>query len=582
MPALVDRGRLDIKLNGYGTAPAAALADPALHPRVQDYRRQASTRMVALEPRDIRTRVPAAPYHVSRKVDGEFTVLVYRDGQALSLNPGGTVRVGLPWMDEAAGLLSQAGVREALVAGELYVERPGVTQSTGCPGAPAGRPRVHDVTSTARQPTSLEDLQNLRFAVFDLVSLEGKSPGENFADTWKQIERIFAKGRLVHPVQAEFVKDVDGIERLLHQWVEVEGAEGLVARSDTAGTFKIKLRQTLDAAVIGFTEATDERQGLLHDLLVAVMRGDETLQVLTRVGGGFSDDQRRTMLSDLKDMAAQSEYAEVNSDHVAYQMVEPQWVVEISCLDLISQTVGGGPIMRMALDWDRAARAYSVVRRLPLASVISPQFVRLRDDKTVSPADVRIRQVTDLVEVPLADRDARQVVLPASVVLRREVYTKQMKGETMVRKFVLWKTNKELQSEDYPAFVVHFTDFSPNRKTALERELRVSNSREQIDLLWEGLKSNNLAKGWELRGEPSIAAALEITAPAAGTAEQAPLEAAAPKMAPSERTKRAKTKKAQEPAVPSEAAQAPAEEAPPKMAPSERTTTKPAKKKKTG
>ena len=130
--------------------------------------------------------------------------------------------------------------------------------------------------------------------------------------------------------------------------MEVEGAEGLVARSDTAGTFKIKLRQTLDAAVIGFTESTDERQGLLHDLLVAVMRGDETLQVLTRVGGGFSDDQRRTMLSDLKDMAAGSEYAEVNSDHVAYQMVEPQWVIEMTCLDLISQTTNGGPIMRMA------------------------------------------------------------------------------------------------------------------------------------------------------------------------------------------------------------------------------------------
>ena len=85
MVALIDRGRLDIKLNGYGTAPAAALADPGIHPRVQDYRRQAARRMVALEPRDIRTRVPAASYHVSRKVDGEFTVLVYRDGQALSV-----------------------------------------------------------------------------------------------------------------------------------------------------------------------------------------------------------------------------------------------------------------------------------------------------------------------------------------------------------------------------------------------------------------------------------------------------------------------------------------------------------------
>ena len=163
-----------------------------------------------------------------------------------------------------------------------------------------------------------------------------------------------------------------------------------------------------------------------------------------------------------------------------------------------------------------------------------------------------------------------------------------MKGETMVRKFVLWKTNKELQSEDYPAFVIHFTDFSPNRKTALERELRVSHSREQIDVLWEGLKGSNLAKGWELRGAPSPAMPAEIA-----TAAPAPAEEAAPKMAPSERTKRAKTKKtAEEPAVPSTAEQPPAEQAPaeqapaeeaaPKMAPSERTTTKGARKKKSG
>ena len=347
---------------------------------------------VALEPRDIPVRVPAAPYHVSRKVDGEFTVLVYRDGQALSINPGGTVRVELPWMEEAAGLLSQAGIREAMVAGELYVARPD------------SRPRVHDVISVARQPSSPDDLRNLRFAAFDLISVEGKSLVEPFADTWRRIERIFGKGQSVHPVQAQLVNDVEGIQRLVEQWVEAEGAEGLVARSDTAGTFKIKLRQTIDAAVIGFSEAIDERQGMLHDLLVAVMRGDETLQVLTRVGGGFSDNQRRTMLADLKDMAAHSEYAEVNADHVAYQMVEPQWVIEISCLDLISQTTSGGPILRMALDWDRGEHSYHVVRRLPLASVISPQFVRQRDDKTVCPSDVRIRQVTDLVEVPLAER----------------------------------------------------------------------------------------------------------------------------------------------------------------------------------
>ncbi len=64
--------------------------------------------------------------------------------------------------------------------------------------------------------------------------------------------------------------------------------------------------------------------------------------------------------------------------------------------------------------------------------------------------------------------------------MAREVYTKSAKGETMVRKFVMWKTNKADQSEEYPAFVIHFTDYSPNRATPLAREVRVSNSPEQI------------------------------------------------------------------------------------------------------
>ena len=78
-------------------------------------------------------------------------------------------------MAEAAELLSQGGIQDALVAGELYVS------------LPDGRPRVHDVTSVARQPSTLQDLENLRFAAFDIISLDGKLPGEQFADTWKQL-----------------------------------------------------------------------------------------------------------------------------------------------------------------------------------------------------------------------------------------------------------------------------------------------------------------------------------------------------------------------------------------------------------
>ena len=71
----------------------------------------------------------------------------------------------------------------------------------------------------------------------------------------------------------------------------------------------------------------------------------------------------------------------------------------------------------------------------------------------------------------------------------------------MVRKLVMWQTNKAEESQqsearDFPAYVIAFTDYSPNRKTPLERDIRVSNSREQIDSLWCELVKEYVVKGW--------------------------------------------------------------------------------------
>ncbi|HVK07432.1 MAG TPA: hypothetical protein VM597_01515, partial [Gemmataceae bacterium] len=133
--SLINRGRMEIKRGEYAVGAATVLADPTLVPRIQDYRRHIASRMVPLEPEQVLKRFPAADYLVSLKVDGEFNVLVFADGAALLANPGGTVRIGLPLIKEAADLLQKAGVRQAMIAGELYY------------AAGAGkRPRVHDVT----------------------------------------------------------------------------------------------------------------------------------------------------------------------------------------------------------------------------------------------------------------------------------------------------------------------------------------------------------------------------------------------------------------------------------------------------
>ncbi|MFO0803643.1 MAG: hypothetical protein U0791_11070 [Gemmataceae bacterium] len=485
--SLVNPARLEIKLGEYATGAATALEDPLLVNIAQDYRRLTAQRMAPLEADDIFKRFPAGEYHVSLKVDGEFDILVYDEGETLTVNPGGTVRVGLPLHKEAAALLKAAGVKKAILAGELYCQK-------------EKRARVHDVSRIARQPASQAELDALAFAAFDIIQLDGLPHAAPFAETWAKLTQLLRGGKNVHVVETVLLKDAGEIDAQFRKWNDL-GAEGTVVRSDAVGVFKLKPRHTIDAVVIGFTEGTEDRKGMIHDLLVAVMRADGCLHVLGHVGGGFTNDDRRAFLADLKDDVVKSDYVEVN-DQVAYHMVRPESVIEISVLDLIAQTTRNQPINKMVLNWNSAENKYEIVRRLPLAALISPQFVRRRDDKMLNANDIRIQQITDLVEVALADRDARQLNLPSSTLLRREVMTKVLKGNTMVRKLVMWQTNKESDAEHWPAYVIHSTDFSPNRKTPLERDLRVSSSREQIEELWGELAAEAFVKGWAPAGGP--------------------------------------------------------------------------------
>jgi hypothetical protein len=485
---LLDPAFLHIKLGSYATAPATALADQLLLPRVQGYRRALSNRMIALDRHAATSKLPAGDFFVSRKVDGEFNVLAFAEGEALLINPGGTVRSGLPLLQEAAATLKAAGVSKAIIAGELHVRK-----------ASDQRERVHDVSRIARNPSSAAELDQLAFAVFDLLEVDDVTFPSDYANVWKQITTLFASGKLVTPVETVATSGSSkAVMELFERWAEAEGGEGIVARSEDQGWFKIKPRHTLDVAVIGFAEGTDDRAGMLHDLLLGIARPDGSWQVLGRVGGGFSEEDRRAFLSDLRDIVRPSDYAEVNSDRVAYEMVRPEWVIEISCLDLVSQTTRGASIDRMVLTWDEAASTWRTTRRLPLCSVISPQFVRRRLDKTPNVQDCRLGQLSDIVEIPQLDVSAADLTLPTSEVLQRAVRVKELKGKVMVRKLLLWKTNKDDVSQgEYPAYVLHLTDFSPNRKDPLQREIRVSDSLDQIQRFYAQWEEKYFVGGWK-------------------------------------------------------------------------------------
>jgi ATP-dependent DNA ligase len=481
-----NKDAMKVMAGGYLIGDDDALSDASLITTVRTRRRQHGQMMVALDKELVTRRMPKADYFISRKLDGEFTMLIYRDGEAVILNPGGTLRAGAPFMLEAAAALKNAGVKSALLGGELYVQRPD-----------GRRPRVHDVVRVARAPADAGEVAQLAMGFFNIYDLDGTDLSMNFADMLAKLESIFVGGKKAHAIETVKGDDTKAVLRQYELWVEKQGEEGIVVRSDTAGLFKVKPHHTLDLAVIGFTESINEREGLLHDMLLAVVRDDGTFQLVGRVGGGFSEEQRAEFLTLLKTMVVESDFKEVNSDRVAYQMIRPGLVAEIECLDLVSRTSRDNTIDRMVLEWNDKEARWEGVRSMPLCSILSPQFKRFRDDKQATAQDVRMSQLSDLVEIPDINRAAEEIKLPPSKILKRAVAVKEAKGSKMVRKVVMWKTNKEEQSRDYPAYVLHVTNYSANRKTPLEVDLRVTSSLDQAEAMFTVLKKELFVSGWK-------------------------------------------------------------------------------------
>ena len=101
-------------------------------------------------------------------------------------------------------------------------------------------------------------------------------------------------------------------------------------RSDSAGRFKLAATQP---GCGGHRFYRGERAGssghAARSPLALRRRADGSLHVLGHVGTGFSDEERRSLLSDCNDRLVASDYSEPSDHHVAYQMVRPELVVEI-------------------------------------------------------------------------------------------------------------------------------------------------------------------------------------------------------------------------------------------------------------
>jgi len=446
----------------------------------KNYKRKIAGGFMLVDGAKMSEKISGEDFVVTKKMDGEMQILFYRDGQVESYGShGNETNVTAPCFAEFVTLCKTAGLKSATVAAELYA-----TISVN------GRERVGDV-KTALADNSLHE--KLLLAPFDIIDLDEQPfHVEHYKETLAKMNSLF-KGTKVCPVESKTAAGKHEVEQVYEQWVKEKGAEGIVVHSELPIVYKVKPRHTIDAVIIGYTVGEDVHEGMIRDIMVAVMAEDDNLHQFTTLGNGFTDAQRTELLNKLSAMHVASEFIVTDSRNVAYQMVRPEIVVEVSVVDLVAENSKGEPKMDTLLSYT-AEGGYVVEAQVPGVSAHSPVFERIRDDKQCNATDIRISQLTDLC--PFAEgKIVSMANLPKSEMLVRRLYIKGEGPKLMIQKYVVWKTNKE-QSGIFPAYVLHYTDFSVGRKEQLKRDLRASCSEEQIMKLMDDMIASNVKKGW--------------------------------------------------------------------------------------
>ena len=439
-----------------------------------DYKKNIAGKFVLVEGAKLKQRVEGERICVTKKIDGHLQVVFWQDGSVFMLNASGNEKAAkLKCLDAFAEAMKAAGVKSATIAAELYLPRPD------------GRPRCGDVAAALADDAKRNALC---LAPFDIIELDGEQwKAQHYSETHNKLCTIFSDEK-VKPVQMRNASNDEEVQEIYDEWVVGEGAEGLVVHSESPMVWKVKPRHTIDAAVIGYTTADCG----IRDLMFAVRREDGLFQMFALGSIGMSDEDRASIAERLSQKHVESQYVLSDSRGIAYQMVKPELVFEISVLEFVARGNDDKIRMNPLLQYDEA-KGWLMEGTTPGVSVLGITIDRERTDKQPTETDIRISQITDIC--PFEEPEGGSAKLEASTLLERHVYKKVSGEKVMLHKFLIWKTNKE-QSGRYPAYVFYHTDYSSSRKEMIKRDMAYSCDEQQIRDILAAEIADNIKKGW--------------------------------------------------------------------------------------
>ncbi|MHB1459148.1 MAG: ATP dependent DNA ligase, partial [Armatimonadota bacterium] len=460
---------------------AGSVGDSQITEIVSSYKRDIAGAYTSVACDAIRQSVPDGRHHVSTKVDGEQWFLFKDVDGAFLISPNGKVITSIEVTEEANSILQGW---TGLLAGELYV------------AVDTGRPRVYGLHSILGSGIDA-DTSRIRFAVFDLL-LDGDNTLDDmpFPSRVHRMKELLSNGNRIHMVNFTQTDNPDDLESFFNEQTRDYHAEGIVVRCDDGRVFKIKPDISIDAAIVGYTAS---EKGI-NDLLLGLMTGNGDIQLIGHVDIGFSDSERKEIADRLTPLSCESSLHLSNRNGIPYTWVAPTMVVEVTCHELLTHKADGEHIRRPRITYS-ADIGWNPLGKHQSISMRDAVFIRMRDDKSINSTDLRWSQVTDIAPIGITE----SVSLPASEIIRREVYAKRSRsGGMAIRKLLVWKTNKGVTDSRYPAYAVMFTDYSPSRIEPLQTELKTASTLEKMMSVTQEWLDVNTGRGWECMASMGI------------------------------------------------------------------------------
>lgn len=436
-----------------------------IHVNIVSYKSKVASRYIPIHPDHIGLKIlESSFYYTSIKYDGYFAVLSIKDGTAVLQNGNEKILEIKPILEQAKKINENV-----VLVGELCLFKEGKSLSH------------RELSAALDEP----DKYDIRFGVFDLMPSE-----DNQMELKEKVEKIksLASSELIFPIAQQYSESRADI---IAMYKQIEGKEeGLIVRTAENMTYKIKPEITLDLVVLGYAlnAGADES---LRELLLGMVDANAHFQLVTKCGNGFSEKERTTILETLKPLVVQSSYTEVSGAKTAFAMVEPKRVVELSCLDIITET-SKGAIKKAVLTYTEK-EGYALKEQALTVSCISPVFKRFRDDKKADVTDAGGQEFMDLL---MEKSSTIQPETAPSEVFSRTVYAKKGKGGTAVRKFLGVETHKA-ETGNFAPFLVLYSDFSAGRKTPLDQDIFLCSSKQEVEEKITALIAENIKSGWE-------------------------------------------------------------------------------------